>query len=87
MEYIKRIVDAELDQLLGDLAAVVLEDQKGVGKTESAKRRAKTQFAMDDPAQRAIASADVGQLLGERSPFSLTSGSDYRKHGMQCVAR
>ena len=69
MEYIKRIVDTELDQLLGDLAAVVLEGPKGVGKTESAKRRAKTQFAMDDPAQRAIASADVGQLLRREKPI------------------
>jgi predicted AAA+ superfamily ATPase len=69
VEYIKRIVDTELDLLLGDLAAVVLEGPKGVGKTESAKRRAKTQFAMDDPAQRAIASADVGQLLRSAKPL------------------
>jgi predicted AAA+ superfamily ATPase len=61
--YIQRVVDSELDELMADLAAVALEGPKGVGKTESAKRRAETIYAMDDPAQRAIASADVGQIL------------------------
>lgn len=68
MSYVPRLVDTELDELLLHLAAVVLEGSKGVGKTESAKRRAKTLFAMDDPAQRAIANADIGFLLKSAKP-------------------
>lgn len=40
--YLPRIVDAELDELLAALPALALEGPKGVGKTETAKRRAKT---------------------------------------------
>ena len=53
--YLQRVIDSELDELLTDLAAIVLEGPKGVGKTESAKRRAETVYPMDDPALRAIA--------------------------------
>jgi predicted AAA+ superfamily ATPase len=67
--YLERVVDHELDELLNDLAAIVLEGPKGVGKTKSAQRRAKTFYAMDDPAQRAIASADVGQVLRGEKPI------------------
>lgn len=66
--YIQRVIDSELDELMTDLAAIALEGPKGVGKTESAMRRAKTIYAMDDSAQRAIASADVGQILKGAKP-------------------
>jgi predicted AAA+ superfamily ATPase len=76
-KYLQRVIDSELDELLTDLAAIVLEGPKGVGKTESAKRRAKTIHAMDDPAQRAIASADVEQVLRGKKPVLI---DEWQRH-------
>lgn len=61
-KYISRIVDQELDELLPQLPAVSLEGPKGVGKTETAKRRANTVHELDDPAQREIIQADPARL-------------------------
>ena len=69
--YLPRIVDAELDELLAALPAVALEGPKGVGKTETAKRRAKTIIALDDPAQQAIATADAAQVVKGKKPILL----------------
>lgn len=66
-EYQERVIDTELDELLPGLPALALEGPKGVGKTESARRRARSSYELDDPAQRAIAEADPAQMLtGER---------------------
>lgn len=46
--YSKRIVDAELDELLVDLSAVSLDGPRGVGKTTTALQRADTIFRLDD---------------------------------------
>ncbi|RLA59596.1 MAG: AAA family ATPase [Gammaproteobacteria bacterium] len=51
------------------LPAIVLEGAKGVGKTESAKRRANTFYAMDEASQRAIANADITQILKGKNPI------------------
>lgn len=60
-------MDAELDALLPALPALSLEGAKAVGKTETALRRAKTTYRLDDPAQRAIAAADPARIVqGER---------------------
>ena len=69
LEYLKRVVDTELDELLDGLAAIALEGPKGVGKTETAKRRAAIMVALDDPAHLAIARADVAQLLKGKKPI------------------
>jgi hypothetical protein len=69
--YLSRVVDGELDELLAGLPAIALEGPKGVGKTETAKRRARTTYAMDDPAQRAIAESDPSQLLVGEKPILL----------------
>jgi len=50
--YLPRVVDLELDVLLPSLPALSLEGPKGVGKTETAKRRAGTVLAMDAAADR-----------------------------------
>ena len=68
-QYIPRIVDQELDELLPQLPAIVLEGPKAVGKTETARRRAKTIHQLDDPAQRAIAEADPARLLSGAPPL------------------
>ncbi len=70
-EYLPRVVDDELDDLLGSLSAIALEGPKGVGKTETALRRAATVRQLDDPAVKAVAEADVAQLLLGKSPVLL----------------
>jgi len=70
-EYLSRVVDSELDELLAQLPAIALDGPKGVGKTETAKRRARTVVELDHPAQQAIASADVGQVVRGAKPIIL----------------
>lgn len=64
--YIPRTVDAELDELLEGLPAIAVEGPKGVGKTATALRRARTVFALDDPGQQELFAADPQRL--DRSP-------------------
>ena len=68
-EYFERIVDGELDELLPQLPAISLEGPKGVGKTETARRRANTRHELDDPAQREIIEADPVRVLGGEPPL------------------
>lgn len=67
--YIQRVVDRELDELLPQLPAISLEGPKGVGKTETARRRAGTMYELDNPAQRAIVDADPERILSGNPPL------------------
>lgn len=67
--YIPRLIDRELDELLPQLPAIVLEGPKAVGKTETARRRAATVHQLDDPAQRAILEADPTRVLNGTPPL------------------
>ena len=58
MDYLIRTVDRELDDLLGIAPAVALDGPKGVGKTDTARRRSDVAWYLDDPAQREVARAD-----------------------------
>ncbi|MCY3893963.1 MAG: DUF4143 domain-containing protein [Acidimicrobiaceae bacterium] len=65
--YIERVVDRELDELLEELSAVSLEGPRAVGKTETALRRARTVFRLDNDRALAIARAEPQRLAqGER---------------------
>lgn len=66
--YRRRIVDDELDELIGGLPAIAIEGPKGVGKTRTALERAKTVHRLDDPAELAVAEADPARLLGGERP-------------------
>jgi uncharacterized protein len=66
--YRRRIVDDELDELMGALPAIALEGAKAVGKTATAARRAQTTHQLDDPARRAVAAADPARVLDGRPP-------------------
>lgn len=66
--YLPRVVDAEIDQLIGGLPALVLEGAKDIGKTETAKRRARTVWELDTAAHREIGAADPAALLQGRPP-------------------
>jgi len=70
-EYLPRVVDAELDELLDELPAIALEGPRGVGKTETALRRARSVFRLDDAARRAVVEADVTQVLRSERPILL----------------
>ena len=69
--YQRRIVDDELDELIGSLAAIALEGPKGVGKTRTALQRAGTVHRLDDPAKLEVARADPHRLLEGRRPVLL----------------
>src|SRR5262245_60010811 len=56
--YSRRVLDAELDELMTAVPALAIEGAKGVGKTATATRRARVVFALDDPARREVVAAD-----------------------------
>jgi uncharacterized protein len=66
--YVRRIVDDELDAVLPQLPAVMLDGPKGVGKTETALQRAQSVWRLDDPAQLAIIQADPAIVATDRPP-------------------
>jgi predicted AAA+ superfamily ATPase len=65
VEYVPRVVDAELDELMAALPAIALEGAKGVGKTATATRRAAAVFPLDDRDVAEVVSADLSQLETE----------------------
>lgn len=66
-DYLPRVVDSELDELLPGVAAIAIEGAKAVGKTATAIRRGRTIYRLDVGAQLEIAQADPERLVtGER---------------------
>ena len=57
--------------MFGPLPALALEGPKGVGKTATAQRRARTVVRLDDPAQQEIARAEAARVLEGRGPVLL----------------
>lgn len=66
--YVRRIVDDELDQLLPALAAMCLDGPKGVGKTSTALERASAIFQLDSPAVLEVVRADPDRLSSAQRP-------------------
>ena len=60
MDYLPRMVDLELDELLPLAPAIAIDFPKGVEKTNTARRRVTTSWLLDDEDQRRIAAADFG---------------------------
>lgn len=69
--YVRRILDDELDAVLPQLPAVMLDGPKGVGKTETALQRAQSVWRLDDPAQLAIIEADPTIVTTDPPPVLL----------------
>jgi uncharacterized protein len=67
--YRVRVLDRELDELLLELPAIAIEGPRGVGKTATAIRRARTVYRLDDENERAIARADPGRLTSGEPPI------------------
>lgn len=65
--YRHRVLDIELDQIMSEFAAVAIEGPKGVGKTETARQRARAVHLLDGPAG-AVASADPSIVLSGAPP-------------------
>jgi len=63
------VVDLELDDLLTGLPAISLEGPKGVGKTATAVRRARTVVRLDDPDVREIIGADPERMVVGATPI------------------
>lgn len=59
MEYLPRAADLELDRLLPLAPAIAIDGPKGVGKTDSAARRATTSYFLDEADDLAILAADL----------------------------
>ncbi len=68
-DYLRRVVDSELDELMPGLPAIAIEGAKGVGKTATAVRRAATIHRLDDPGQLAVAEADPARLVAGVPPI------------------
>ncbi len=66
--YVRRIVDEELDVLFPQLPAIVLDGPKGVGKTATAEQRCLTARRLDVAGQRAILEADPSLVGGDAKP-------------------
>ncbi len=75
--YRPRVVDAELDELLGGLAALSVEGAKGVGKTRTARRRAGSSVALDDPEALEVVRARPNRLTEGREPIVLDEWQRY----------
>jgi uncharacterized protein len=67
--YASRVVDPELDELMASVTALAIEGAKGVGKTATASRRAKTIRRLDIPAQLSIAAAQPARIVAGDTPI------------------
>lgn len=66
--YHRRVLDAELDELFGQLPAISIDGPKGVGKTTTAVQRAATTFELDRPEIAEIVSADPRRVTDADRP-------------------
>ena len=69
MQYLRRVIDDELDELVPGLAAIAIDGARGVGKTETAGRRCVSEVRLDEPAQRLAVTADHQLLLRLAKPL------------------
>lgn len=68
-DYRSRIIDGELDELLGGLPAISIEGPKAVGKTATAMQRAATAYRLDDDDERPVLAADTSRLVEGEKPI------------------
>ena len=57
VDYRRRVLDNELDELMTGVAAIAIEGPRAVGKTETALGRAATTYRLDDAGVKAIVQA------------------------------
>ncbi len=66
--YRRRIADDTLDDVFPHLAAIALEGAKGVGKTATATRRARTILSLNDPGTRSALAANPDLITQVEPP-------------------
>lgn len=76
--YAHRIIDQELQELLKQLPAILLEGAKGVGKTSTASRLAASVIRLDDEVQRGLLQADMSLLLQKERPILIDEWQRYQ---------
>ena len=86
MGYTRRILDTELDELFGVLAALAIDGAKGVGKTTTAEQRVADVVRLDSRASREAIEAEPEQLLTHPARFYWTNGRRSLPCGMSCGA-
>ncbi|MGH3274492.1 MAG: ATP-binding protein [Streptosporangiaceae bacterium] len=69
-EYLPRLVDALLAELLADHPAVLIAGPRACGKTTTARRHSTGRLRLDRPAESAVARADPDAALAD-GPFPL----------------
>lgn len=69
MPYVRRVLDDELDQLFGQIAAIAIDGPKGVGKTTTAEQRVRAVVRLDSKAVRESISAEPEQVLDRGRPI------------------
>src|SRR5262245_6667563 len=67
--YTPRTIDLELDDLFGELPAVLLDGPKGVGKTTTALQRCRSARRLDVNAEREIVAADPSVIAHDDPPL------------------
>ena len=70
-DYVRRVVDDELDVLFPQLSAIHLDGPKGVGKTTTALQRCRTVRRLDRPAERTVLEADPDVIALDKAPVLL----------------
>ena len=68
MVYVRRVLDDELDELFGQVAAIAIDGPKGVGKTTTAEQRVRAVVRLDTKAIRESISAEPEQVLDRGRP-------------------
>lgn len=68
MDYLRRIIDSELDDLFTDLPALAIDGLKGIGKTTTAQQRAARVFPLDSSSVRESVAADPRRIAGGERP-------------------
>jgi uncharacterized protein len=76
-EYVRRVVDDELDELLPGLPALSLEGPKGVGKTSTALQRAATVHDFDQPTTLETIRADISRIVTAPPPILIDEWQRY----------
>lgn len=71
MDYARRILDDELDELFPTVPAIAIDGPKGVGKTTTAEQRVRGQVRLDSKAARESIAAEPEQILSRARPLLL----------------
>lgn len=69
MEYLRRVIDDELDELFPQVPAIAIDGPKAVGKTTTAEQRVRGLLRLDLRASRTAVEADPDLVRGRARPL------------------